>query len=208
MANNTIFATKNNKATFVATATRFFVKAMRINAIALCDEHNGKATTVEVDGVKRYRFTFDNKDNRDNFVVKFESDYNKAKTPTKAKLSAKKTDKKPTASKGNAKTETVTVELNGVKYTVSKADLVPTQAPKAPSSVKKTTKKAETKKAEPSKAKAPRKTKGVAFDFNAIKGKTNSDKNKALHKALVSMGIADSRTPEYMSVWNARPWAK
>ena len=47
-----------------------------------------------------------------------------------------------------------------------------------------------------------------AFDFGKIKGKTNSDKNKALHKALVGMGITDSRTPEYMSVWNARPWAK
>lgn len=54
----------------------------------------------------------------------------------------------------------------------------------------------------------PRKAKGNAFDYSVIKGETKSDKNKALHAMLVSMGIKDSRTPEYMSVWNARPWAK
>jgi hypothetical protein len=54
----------------------------------------------------------------------------------------------------------------------------------------------------------PRKAKGNSVDFSKIKGKTNSDKNKALHAMLVSKGIKDSRTPEYMSVWNARPWAK
>lgn len=55
---------------------------------------------------------------------------------------------------------------------------------------------------------APRKAKGEAFDFSAIKGKTKSDKNRALHAMLVSKGIGDSRTPEYQAVWNARPWAK
>lgn len=58
------------------------------------------------------------------------------------------------------------------------------------------------------KADAPKKAKGNAFDFGKIKGKTNSDKNKALHAMLVGMGHADSRTPEYQAVWNARPWAK
>lgn len=58
------------------------------------------------------------------------------------------------------------------------------------------------------KTTAPRKAKGEAFDFSAIKGETKKDKNRALHAMLVSMGIKDSRTPEYMSVWNARPWAK
>ena len=53
----------------------------------------------------------------------------------------------------------------------------------------------------------PRKAKGNGIDFKAFKG-TNSEKNKALHAMLVSKGIKDSRTPEYMSVWNARPWAK
>jgi hypothetical protein len=60
----------------------------------------------------------------------------------------------------------------------------------------------------PKKATAPKKAKGNAFDYSVIKGNSNSDKNKALHKVLVEMGIKDSRTPEYMSVWNARPWAK
>ena len=46
------------------------------------------------------------------------------------------------------------------------------------------------------------------FDFNSVKGNTKSEKNRALHAMLVGMGIADSRTPEYMSVWSARPWAK
>jgi hypothetical protein len=54
----------------------------------------------------------------------------------------------------------------------------------------------------------PAPAKGSTFDFSKIKGKTNSEKNKALHAMLVSKGIKDSRTPEYMSVWNARPWAK
>jgi hypothetical protein len=57
------------------------------------------------------------------------------------------------------------------------------------------------------KTAAPRKAKGEAFDFTQFKG-TNSEKNKALHALLVSKGIKDSRTPEYMSIWNARPWAK
>ena len=58
------------------------------------------------------------------------------------------------------------------------------------------------------KATAPRKAKGEAFDFSAIKGETKKDKNRALHAMLVSKGIGDSRTPEYQAVWSARPWAK
>lgn len=79
----------------------------------------------------------------------------------------------------------------------------PTQKPSASKS------KTETK-ATPSSTKktAPRKTKGNAFDYSVIKGETKKDKNRALHAMLVSKGIKDSRTPEYMSVWNARPWAK
>lgn len=57
------------------------------------------------------------------------------------------------------------------------------------------------------KTTAPKKAKGEAFDFGKIKGKTKSDKNRALHAMLVGMGIADSRTKEYQAVWNARPWA-
>jgi hypothetical protein len=57
------------------------------------------------------------------------------------------------------------------------------------------------------KADAPKKAKGNGIDFKAFKG-TNSEKNKALHAMLVSKGITNSKTEEYMSVWNARPWAK
>lgn len=78
------------------------------------------------------------------------------------------------------------------------------------SSTKKTTAKKATapKKSTTSSKKAPRKTKGSAFDFGKIKGKTNTDKNKALHAVLVSMGMKDSRSADYMAIWNARPWTK
>ena len=55
--------------------------------------------------------------------------------------------------------------------------------------------------------KAPRKATGNSVDFTQFKG-TKSEKNRALHAMLVGMGHADSRTPEYQAVWNARPWAK
>lgn len=76
----------------------------------------------------------------------------------------------------------------------------PAQKPKA----SKGNKASSSKKTTKGKGKA----KGNSFDFGKVKGKTNKEKNKALHAMLVGMGIADSRTPEYMSVWNARPWAK
>ena len=97
--------------------------------------------------------------------------------------------KKPTASKG--KTEELTTVLNGVKY-----KLVPMTEDK-PSSTKKTT----------AKKSVTKKSKGKAFDYGVIKGKTTQAKNKALHKELVKMGLKDSREPKYMSIWNARPWA-
>ena len=89
----------------------------------------------------------------------------------------------------------------------------PTVAPtpkSTPTKPKASKGKAETKPTASStkKTKAPRKAKGEAFDFSAIKGETKSDKNRALHAMLVSKGVKDSRTPEYQAVWNARPWAK
>lgn len=69
------------------------------------------------------------------------------------------------------------------------------------------TKKLFDTKKTPSSSKKSKKAKGNGFDFDSVKGKTKSEKNKALHKMLVGMGIADSRTPEYKSVWEARPWA-
>lgn len=72
-----------------------------------------------------------------------------------------------------------------------------------------TVKKSETKptaSARKPKAHTPKKAKGNGIDFNAFKG-TKSEKNRALHAMLVSMGMKDSRTSEYQAVWNARPWA-
>jgi hypothetical protein len=84
-----------------------------------------------------------------------------------------------------------TITIDGIAYQVDKANLVPT-APKSA----------------PAKKSTPKRAKGSGFDFNAIKGKTNADKNKALHAALVKAGMKDSRTAEYLAIWNARPWAK
>ena len=66
----------------------------------------------------------------------------------------------------------------------------------------------ETKSKPTSSKKKSISTKGNGFDFSKVKGETKKEKNKALHAMLVSMGVKDSRTDEYMSVWNARPWAK
>lgn len=79
---------------------------------------------------------------------------------------------------------------------------VPAPAGKGKKTSTKSTKKVSSTK------KVVKKGKGNTFDFSKIKGKTNSKKNQALHKELVKMGLKDSRTPEYMSVWNARPWVK
>lgn len=63
------------------------------------------------------------------------------------------------------------------------------------------------KKSTATKGKSPRKSKGNAIDFTQFQG-TKSEKNRALHAMLVSKGITNSKAEEYMSVWNARPWAK
>jgi hypothetical protein len=84
----------------------------------------------------------------------------------------------------------------------------PTVAPTPKSEPKPAQKPSASKGKTETKATAPRKAKGEAFDFSAIKGESKKDKNKALHAMLVGMGIADSRTPEYQAVWNARPWVK
>ena len=90
-------------------------------------------------------------------------------------------------------------------YTEAHNAYVPKSASKPATAQK--GKKADTKKSKPSSSKKG-KGKSNTFDFDSVKGNTKKEKNKALHAMLVDMGIADSRTPEYMSVWNARPWAK
>lgn len=166
------------------------------NAQALAIALKGK---IGESADKTFKATFSSAKIAEKFVAQWTADYNANRKVSVEPTVAPK--KKPTASKG--KTEELTTVLNGVKY-----KLVPMTEDK-PSSTKKTTAKASApKKSTTSSKKAPRKSKGNAFDYSVIKGKTNADKNKALHKELVKMGLKDSRTPEYMSVWNARPWAK
>ena len=100
---------------------------------------------------------------------------------------------------------------DGLTYKVPKSALAPAQAKttKGKGADKPTpakTTKSTTTKSEPTKR--TRKAKGDGFDFTAIKGADNKAKNKALHQALVKMGMPDSRTAEYQAVWSARPWAK
>lgn len=152
----------------------------------LATAHKGEiGTTAE----GNFKATFNSVKTAEKFVKEWTAEYNANRKP----IDAPKPVTAPTPAKG--KSNLVTVTVDGVKYTVDKSVLVPT----APA--KKTTKKAD-------KTTAPKHTKGSAFDFGKIKGKTNADKNKALHAALVSMGMKDSRTPEYMAIWNARPWTK
>lgn len=111
---------------------------------------------------------------------------------------------KPKASKGKTANNKVVVTVDGKQFFVDASALVPAQTSKKskPTATKgKTT--SSTKKTT-----APRKSKGNAFDYSVIKGKTNTDKNKALHATLVSMGMKDSRSADYQAIWANRPWAK
>ena len=101
----------------------------------------------------------------------------------KATVRVNKTTPAPAKGKSNF----VTVTVDGVAYQVDKANLVPTA---------------------PAKKSAPKNAKGNGFDYGKIKGKTNADKNKALHAALVKAGMKDSRAKDYQAIWTNRPWAK
>lgn len=175
-----------------ATQSVYLAHAAYENAKTLAAAHNGKIGSA--DG-KMLELTFSSTKNAKDFVSAFESAYAKAhKEYAKAngksvKAKAEPTKSAPAPAKGKANLVTVTVD--GKKYQVDKANLVPTAPKSAPA-----------KKSEPKRAK------GNGFDFGKIKGKTNADKNKALHATLVSMGMKDSRTAEYLAIWNARPWAK
>ena len=178
------------------------------SALALATALKGK---IGENADKTFKATFNSVKTAEKFVAQWTADYNANRKvsvePTKAPTV------KPKASKGTNANNFVVVTVDGKEFLVDASALVPTKPTaskgKTASSTKKTTAKTSApKKSTTSSKKAPRKTKGNAFDYSVIKGKTNADKNKALHKELVKMGLKDSRTPEYMSVWNARPWAK
>ena len=167
----------------------------RAEALAL--EHKGEIGKT-AEGL--FKATFANAKTAEKFKAQWTAEYNANRKvePTVAPT------QKPKASKGKATDNKVVVTVDGKQFLVDASALVPAQKTK---SSKPTAKKAD-KPSSTKKTTAPRKSKGNAFDYSVIKGKTNADKNKALHKELVKMGHKDSRTPEYMSVWNARPWAK
>ena len=151
---------------------------------------------------KTFKATFSSAKVAEKFVTEWTAEYNANRKVEVAPTPVQK----PKASKGTASNNFVVVTVDGKEFLVDASALVPTK-PTA-SKGKATAKKASApKKTSSSSKKAPKSTKGVAFNFGKIKGNSNADKNKALHKELVKMGLKDSRTPEYMSIWNARPWA-
>jgi hypothetical protein len=164
----------------------------------LATAHKGEiGTTAE----GNFKATFNSVKTAEKFVKEWTAEYNANRKP----IDAPKPVTVPTPAKG--KSNLVTVTVDGVKYTVDKSALVPTApAKKTAPAPAKSGKKPTTKKAD--KTNAPKRTKGSAFDFGKIKGKTNTDKNKALHAALVGMGMKDSRSADYQAIWNARPWTK
>lgn len=200
------------KNTIALTRTKNTVSATYLpytsykRAIELATALKGK---IGENADKTFKATFSSAKVAEKFVTEWTAEYNAnrkvevAPTPTQ----------KPKASKGTNANNFVVVTVDGKEFLVDASALVPAK-PKASkgktaSSTKKATapKTSAPKKSTTSSKKAPSKAKGEAFNFGKIKGKTNADKNKALHKELVKMGLKDSRTHEYMSVWNARPWA-
>lgn len=164
-------------------------------ALELATAHKGEIGKTDEGNFKA---TFTSAKVAQKFIDEWTAEYNANKKPTVAPT------QKPKASKGTNANNFVVVTVDGKEFLVDASALVPAQTSKKskPTATKgKTT--SSTKKAT-----APRKAKGEAFNFNAIKGKTNTDKNKALHAVLVGMGMKDSRAKEYQAVWNARPWAK
>ena len=172
-----------------ATQSVYFAHAAYENAKTLAIAQTGKIDSA--DG-KMLELTFSSNKNAKDFVSAFESAYAQAsKAYAKANGKAKTEPTKSAPAPAKGKSNLVTVTVDGKKYTVDKANLVPT----APKSV-------------PAKKTAPKRAKGNGFDFGKIKGNSNADKNKALHAILVGMGMKDSRSADYQAIWNARPWAK
>lgn len=189
---------KNGKATIAQNAWVHYCTLDRL--VALVNEANGKIVKGKDGFIKA---TVSDEKIAKTIVRKVERELAQArkskqtevKITKNAKATSRATQNAPTSAKGKAKADIITID--GKEYTLkgtANGDgfvLVPV----APAPVK----------ASPRK---PSRTKGNAFDFTKIKGKTNADKNKALHAVLVGMGMKDSRTKEYLAIWNARPWAK
>lgn len=168
------------------------------SALALATAHKGKIGKTDKGNFKA---TFSSAKVAEKFVAEWTAEYNANRKVEVAPTPKSTPTQKPKASKG--KTDTVTVTIDGVEYTVPASVLVLAQK----SSTSKSTAK-KSSKPSPAKNTTPKRTKAKGFDFATIKGKTISDKNRALHSVLVSMGMKDSRSADYQAIWNARPWAK
>lgn len=121
------FVTKNNKKTFVATASRFLAGKAGKQALALADKYAGKVDQVEIGGEPRYKFTFGEMDNRDKFVKAFDRAYAKA-TAGKSKKEPKPKKDAPragkSANKGDWKKAVNKFKGKGKKFNHEVADVL------------------------------------------------------------------------------------
>jgi hypothetical protein len=203
MKNITITRTKNT-----VNATYLPYAAYK-SAIALATEHKGE---IGKDDKGNFKATFSSAKVAENFVKAWTAEYNANRKVEVAPAPKSTPTQKPKASKvWDAKYFVELAVANGDTYedAIAEACRITAELRNAQktSSSKPTATKGKTTSST-KKTTTPRKAKGEAFDFGKIKGKTKSDKNRALHAMLVAMGHADSRTKEYQAVWNARPWAK
>ena len=196
----------------VVTADRYVPYALYAQNKAIVEQLGGEI----IKGVGEFRAKFAKVADAKAFVAQAVThmstkEYNAArKTEPKASVQKVATNGKGTNKRVSAVEYVTLTDSDGLTYQVPKSALtsVGTKAKtKGKGEAKPTPANTKAKKVAEPKAPA-RKAKGNGFDFTTIKGADNRAKNKALHQALVKMGIPDSRTPEYMAVWNARPWAK
>lgn len=186
MKNATITRTKNT-----VNATYLPYAAYK-RALALATELGGEIGTTDKGFFKA---TFANAKTAEKFVKAWTAEYNANKKPTVAPTHEAKPVSKRERQNAYIERQIATLEKSLKAEGIDPNEVVSFDAHGTP---------VMSAKASPRKA---RKAKGNGIDFTQFKG-TKSEKNRALHAMLVSMGHADSRTKEYQAVWSARPWAK
>lgn len=181
------------------------------SALALATAHKGEIGKTDNGNFKA---TFSSAKVAKKFVAEWTAEYNANRKvePTVAPTPKAKPSEAEKALDKDVWKFYELAEMLGIEVTEAHEDAISYARAQIRNAQKSTTSKPTATKGKTTsstkKPTAPRKAKGNAFDFSTIKGKTNSDKNRALHAMLVSMGMKDSRTAEYQAIWNARPWAK
>jgi hypothetical protein len=165
----------------------FLVGEQYTQAKATVEKFKGK---IGKNGEGKMKATFASVKNAEACKKEFDAWYKPSKTAIREDK-PRTQNTVPASAKGKAKADIYTVD--GKEYTLKATSDGFVLMPVVPTA--------------PAKKTAPTRAKG-GFDFGSIKGKTNADKNKALHATLVSMGMKDSRSADYQAIWNARPWAK